>query len=118
MNVDALVNARCRQFERESGVHVSPSARGLLADLLKAVLDDPHPSWDASPQERRLFVIGFLTNGLDPFLARMRADLPQHRSEFTTYDLIHFVAEHLASLCPFNKPGDQPVAGDAIQVYR
>jgi hypothetical protein len=49
---DRAIEARYQECVRESGVEISADARQLIKTVLNAILSDPHPAWNATPEER------------------------------------------------------------------
>ncbi|MDX6528478.1 MAG: hypothetical protein QOH41_768 [Blastocatellia bacterium] len=100
---DKAVREVCNRFESEKGVGVSAGAQNLLDTILNAILSDPHPSWQVTPQ-RCVEIVGEYIDKLPGFLAAI-VEGENVREEVTTFDVLHWITrgQNFDSICFIEK---------------
>jgi hypothetical protein len=81
---------------------VSWSARQLIATILNAMVNDPHPAWDSFDRDRVYELKLELENDLPSLMQRIIDD-ELVTGEVTTFDVLHWLTRHLESICPVTK---------------
>jgi len=94
------VQQHCSTFQSNTTVEVSNQAQELIALLVTSIVSDPHPRWrmQQAPQQTQSDYLAALQFNL----ARLVAD-ESISSKITTFHLIHWIADTLASLCTIKK---------------
>jgi hypothetical protein len=98
VNDHALEN-RFRGFMEQTGIEVTAEAQNLTKTILNGVLSDPHPRWEATPEERVEIVNNYIQN-LPETLTTLAKD-ENVEGSITTFDLLHWLStdKHLARIC-------------------
>lgn len=110
MNVHALVMERCTAVEAASQIHLTGHAKRLIADILAAIVVDPHPSWQSSPAENHHVFKEFVSR-LDAIVKDMAPEAnPPH--PVSSFDVLHYLSRRLDMDCPFAKA---PVASGVYE---
>jgi len=84
---------------QQSGIEITADAQNLTKVILNAVLSDPHPRWEATPEERVEIVTNYIQD-LPDTLTTLAKD--EHvEGSITTFDLLHWLStdKQLARIC-------------------
>lgn len=100
----------CKDFENKRKIRITESARKLIFSTLVAIEEDPLPTWNieiTSPEK----VTEYFGLNLFRYLEQIsRITFPRNRisirrsvKKITFFDVLHWLAPRLDSLCPFIK---------------
>lgn len=89
------------RFEKESGVTVTLGGRILIHHLFAAILEDPHPGWQAKAESLEVHSDD-LAKKLSDYLTEIWVQEKQFR-RISTYQILHWVVGRLDNICPIQK---------------
>jgi hypothetical protein len=85
------VNKICDAFTGARHISVSSNARELIATIISAIEQDPHPAWrDRSPEQLRSFQALYLQR--IPTILEEIITTEKVKSQITTFDVLHWAA--------------------------
>jgi hypothetical protein len=93
------VKAKCQQFQELHSVTVTEDAQFLIGTVLKSVLSDPHPVWNAEQVQLQKVTDDFVEK-IPQYLQEIAERLSENQG-ISTFDVIFWLSENLASICPF-----------------
>jgi hypothetical protein len=94
----------CSQFTARTAVEVSATTQNLVAEIISAIVEDPHPSWaralppNTSPDD---FANQYLRRTPE-MLEQLRGTL-KDRKRITAFDFLHWFSTNLSFICPIPK---------------
>jgi len=97
---DDVVAAGVRSFSERTGRNVTPTAQQFITILRRSIQEDPHPTWGGWQQDlqNRYSDPGVFSD----ILVRVTID-ENVMAEVTTFDLLHWISDHMADVCPVPK---------------
>jgi hypothetical protein len=92
-------------FSGERRIEVSAGATTLIAQILDAIMSDPHPSWQYMDHSHREQVVGSFFEILPSFLdvIAFSQSNPRDYHVITTFAVLHWLTDNLDSICPIPK---------------
>jgi len=101
------VVAAVSEFAERTNIRTSRPATELVALVVSAIVEDPHPRWRAapgfSPASLELAQDWYL-RALPLFLTQVAQQaLRGEREQITTFDVLHWLTSHLDSICTIPK---------------
>lgn len=100
LGIRSQLTSISREFTNYTKIGVSTVTQDLGADIISAIVQDPHPSW---PQDLRYdAVANEILHNTPQMLAQISQSLEQ-RKTITAFDFLHWLSGNLDSVCPIPK---------------
>jgi hypothetical protein len=101
--IQAEVNRRCNEFANPalgSGIEVSTSTRELIAAIISAIKEDPHPNWNLQPTMKLDNIIKAYTDAIPMMLFQIVASEKINPRAISAFDFLHWFSRSFdTSLC-------------------
>jgi hypothetical protein len=102
--IERRVSEICESFQNVAHIHVTPQARRLIAEVISAIIEDPHSAWRINEDERNGAVTRYL-DALPGYLSGMAREEGRYE-RITTFGVLHWLAGNFALICTITKlPG-------------
>jgi hypothetical protein len=79
----------CDRFTQETSIVVTPTTRDLAAEIISAILEDPHPTWKVEAPQTFEYTQRYLSDSTK-LLHAIRAE-QNIKERITAFDLLHWL---------------------------
>jgi hypothetical protein len=99
--IDRRVSEICESFQNATRINVTPQARTLIAEVISAIFEDPHPAWRISETERRDAVTRYL-HTLPEYLSDIAREEGRYE-RITVFGVLHWLVGNFSLICTITK---------------
>ncbi|ANB74987.1 hypothetical protein AYM40_21370 [Paraburkholderia phytofirmans OLGA172] len=99
----AEVNQISDDFQQTTQVQISKNTRGLIAETISSIIQDPHPAWQLPAGRNEQYARAYL-QALPLFFYGMLKEDPMN-GPISAFQFLHWLSNNLNfSLCIIKKP--------------
>ena len=99
--IERRVSEICDSFQNAAHIQVTPQARRLIAEVISAIIEDPHPAWRINEDERHAAVTRYL-DGLPGYLSEMAREEGGYE-RITAFGVLHWLVGNFSLICTITK---------------